>query len=585
MFFAFLFLASSLSFLFPHPSYALSDFTINENIEYLLTLSGQATVTHQINITNNYSQIYPKEYQIQIQGLPLSDLSATDEQGNILDSFTTQNDTSTIKLKFNQPKVGKNQTTSFKLLYRISELAKHKGKTWEISLPQSVDTSLNNSQVTLKTPSEFGSLSFASIPAKFEDNLTQNTTTFQNNSHAKILVILGNYQLFNFKLNYYLKNSDNKSVTVEIALIPDTYSQSVFYQSISPAPLGIRIDPDGNWLAKYQLAANQELNITADGQVKTGLHLPNKIENPDSYLQTQEFWPVSDPQIQEVAQNLTTPRSIYDYVVNTLNYNYDRLNSSGRLGAISALIDPNNSLCTEFTDLFVTLTRAKGVPAREIEGFAYSNNPKIKPVSLQNDILHAWPEYYDSATKSWKAIDPTWGKTTNGIDYFDDLDLNHITFVTHGLDSQKPLPPGSYKSDPNTKSIYIDFASEEIKSSTTLPLISFQKNRLFLQNHTPNSQKNLTLSSAQLSYNQNIDNILPYSSIYITLPKISFWQSLSSDHQKITLTLKNGDDQISTQTLNYPPHFINLGIIIIAGLIILTISGIIITSLTHEKNS
>jgi hypothetical protein len=572
-------------FLFKTPTFAVSDFSIDENIEYLLGSSGQATVTHQINITNNFSQIYPKEYQIQIQGLPLSDLSATDSLGNILTSFTSQNDSSQIKLKFNEPKVGKNQITTFKLIYRIPELAKHKGKTWEISLPQLTDSSLNNTHIVLKTPSDFGSLSFASVPVKFEDGLNQNTISLQNDSHAKILIILGNYQLFDFKLNYHLKNTSSSTVVSEIAIIPDTYSQSVYYQAISPSPMGIRVDQDGNWLAKYQLKSQEEINIIADGQVKTGLHLPSQISNFDNYLSDQIYWPVSDPKILEVAKNLSNPRSVYDYVVSTLNYNYDRLNSPGRLGALAAIDNPNNSLCTEFTDLFVTLTRAKGIPAREIEGFAYSNNPKIKPVNLQNDILHAWPEYYDSKTNSWKAIDPTWAKTTNGIDYFNDLDLNHITFVTHGIDSENPPPPGSYRNEANERSIFIDFATEEIKTVTALPLITFKNNSLLLHNYTPNSQKNLMISSSNLSLNQEIDYILPYSSKEITIPKMSFWKSLSSDHQKITFVLKNNDEQISTQTINYPPHFINLGMIIIVGLIILTISGIIITSLTHEKNT
>lgn len=566
-------------------SYATSDFTINENIDYLINSSGQASVTHQIDIVNNYSQIYPKEYQIKIQGLPLSDLSATDSQGNILVDFTSENENTTIKLKFNHPSVGKGQSTSFKLLYRVSDLAKNKGKTWEILLPQLTDTAINNSQITLKAPSSFGSLSFASVPAKFEDGLTQNTLSLQNNQHAKILIILGNYQLFNFNLNYYLKNSQNTNAISEIAIIPDTYSQSVYYQSISPSPQSIRVDEDGNWLAKYELSPGQEINIKATGQVKTGLRQTSQISDPKPYLRDQTFWPSSDSQIQEIASTLSNARSIYDYVINTLTYNYDRLNNSGRLGAIAALIDPNNALCTEFTDLFVTLARAKGIPAREIEGFAYSNNPKIKPVSLQNDVLHAWPEYYDNKNNSWKAIDPTWAKTTNGIDYFDDLDLNHITFVTHGLDSQNPLPPGSYKSDPNIKSIEIDFANDEIKKEGVFPEILFKNNKLLIQNFTPNSQRNLHLTSSTLSLDTYIESILPYSTKEIKFNKITFFKSLSSRYSKISLNLENEDGESKSTNLNFPPHFINLGIIIISGLLILTISGIIITSQTHEKNS
>ena len=585
MFFGILFLIFIFSFFLPLNCQAVSEFNISENIEYLFSLSGEATVIHQISLTNNYSQIYPTEYQIQISGLPLSDLSASDDQGNILIDFSSKNGLSLIKLKFNEAKVGKNQSTTFKLIYRIANLAKNKGKTWEIALPQTVEDSPTNSEVVLKTPSEYGSLSFASINAKFEDGLTQNTTTFKNDSSSKILIIFGNYQLFDFTLNYHLKNPSSNKVTSEIALIPDTYSQSVFYDSISPAPKGINIDADGNWLAQYQINPGEALDIKATGQVKTGLHLPVAINKLENYLLPQKFWPISDLQIQAIINKVNTPRSIYDYVVSSLEYDYNRISNSSRLGPIEALNNPKISLCTEFTDLFVTLARAKGIPAREIEGFAYSNDQKIKPLNLNNDILHAWPEYYDSKQKSWKAIDPTWGKTTNGIDYFNNLDLNHITFVTHGISSEYPLPAGSYQKEQNTKSVFIDFATQDIKHEQTFPRVLFQKNKLILQNQTPNSQKNISISVEKLSFSQKLENILPYSSLELNLPKMSFIKSLSTKNQKITLILSNLDGQTSTQTLNYPPHFINLGLCIILSLIILSISGIIITNITHEKTT
>lgn len=564
---------------------AIDDFTISENIEYLVSLSGQATVTHQITFTNNLSQIFPTEYKIEILGLSLSDLSASDDEGNILTDFSSKDGISTIKVKFNKANVGKNQNTTIKLIYRIADLAKNKGKTWEIVLPKTFNKSSTKSQISLKTPSEFGSLSFASVSAKFEDGLTHNITTFQNNSSSEILIIFGNYQLFDFSLNYHLKNPGLNIVTSEIALIPDTYSQSVFYKSISPSPKGINIDSDGNWLAQYEINPQEELDIIVTGQVKTGLRLPESSKNLENYLEPQKFWPLSDPQIQSLLDKVTTPRSIYEYVISTLHYDYNRINNSSRLGAIEALNNPQNALCTEFTDLFVTLARAKGIPAREIQGFAYSSDQKIKPLNLNNDILHAWPEYYDIGQNSWKAIDPTWGKTTGGIDYFNNLDLNHITFVTHGLNSEYPLPAGSYQKDENTKSVFIDFATQDLKYEQTFPRVYFQKNKLILQNQSPNSQKNITISSEKLSFSQELDTILPYSSLEINLPKMSFFKSLSSKNQKITFILTNSEGQNSTQSLNYPLHFLNLGLLIILSLIILSISGIIITNITHEKTS
>jgi transglutaminase-like putative cysteine protease len=571
--------------LFPPSLLAIDDFTISEDIEYLVSLSGQATVTHQITFTNNLSQIFPTEYKIEILGLSLSDLSASDDEGNILTDFSSKDGISTIKVKFNKANVGKNQNTTIKLIYRIADLAKNKGKTWEIVLPKTFNKSSTKSQISLKTPSEFGSLSFASVSAKFEDGLTHNITTFQNNSSSEILIIFGNYQLFDFSLNYHLKNPGLNIVTSEIALIPDTYSQSVFYKSISPSPKGINIDSDGNWLAQYEINPQEELDIIVTGQVKTGLRLPESSKNLENYLEPQKFWPLSDPQIQSLLDKVTTPRSIYEYVISTLHYDYNRINNSSRLGAIEALNNPQNALCTEFTDLFVTLARAKGIPAREIQGFAYSSDQKIKPLNLNNDILHAWPEYYDIGQNSWKAIDPTWGKTTGGIDYFNNLDLNHITFVTHGLNSEYPLPAGSYQKDENTKSVFIDFATQDLKYEQTFPRVYFQKNKLILQNQSPNSQKNITISSEKLSFSQELDTILPYSSLEINLPKMSFFKSLSSKNQKITFILTNSEGQNSTQSLNYPLHFLNLGLLIILSLIILSISGIIITNITHEKTS
>jgi hypothetical protein len=263
-------------------------------------------------------------------------------------------------------------------------------------------------------------------------------------------------------------------------------------------------------------------------------------------------------------------------VVNTLNYNYDLVNNTTttRLGALEALSEPNNALCTEFTDLFVTLARAKGIAAREIEGYAYSNNSKIKPINTQSDILHAWPEYFDTTANLWKAIDPTWAKTTNGIDYFNDLDLNHVTFVTHGVDSQLPQVPNAH----------LEFASVEVINEHTLPQLSLHGSQLTIKNNSPNSQKNLHLSIPALKYEKNIDNIFPYSSYIIFIPTPNFFSSLLPKYQKISFILTNSNGLSSTQSLQNTTHFLNLGLGIIVSLIFLSVSGIIITSHHHEKN-
>jgi hypothetical protein len=105
-----------------------------------------------------------------------------------------------------------------------------------------------------------------------------------------------------------------------------------------------------------------------------------------------------------------------------------------------------------YTDLFIAMSRAAGIPARELNGYAYTADNVLRPISIEfrgTDVLHSWPEFYDPYF-GWVAIDPTWGSTTNGLDYFSKLDTNHFVFAIKGLSSESPLPAGAYKLEGTT---------------------------------------------------------------------------------------------------------------------------------------
>jgi len=42
-------------------------------------------------------------------------------------------------------------------------------------------------------------------------------------------------------------------------------------------------------------------------------------------------------------------------------------------------------------------------------------------------------------------VDPTWGNTTGGVDYFNTFDFDHLAFVVKGISSTYPVPAGGYK--------------------------------------------------------------------------------------------------------------------------------------------
>ena len=581
-----------LFIIFVKPVMALDEFNLDQNINYQIDLQGNAQVSHQIILINNLSSIYAKEYILTISQNQVNQISAHDQLGNIFVQSEKNNDSTKIYLKFNNPAVGKGQTQPFSLNYQLPALATSKGKTWEVAIPDNKHLT-GKTSISIKVPLIFGNLSFSSLPPK---NQTQDSNNHQflyeltSLNQSKILLAFGSYQVFDFNLDYNLFNDKTTQILQNIPLPPDTQDQLIILKEIEPRPQNIQLDPDGNWLASYLLEPQSSLTIKLSGQAKI---FPRKNLPPptteclNQLLKEQKFWPVSDPIIRQISSTLKSPRQIYDYVVQTLDYNFSGLNNASRKGALEALTNPKNSLCTEFTDLFITLARSNNIPARELEGYAFSNNTKIKPLNNNADVLHAWPQYWLSSKLEWVTIDPTWGKTTNGVDFFNDLDLNHLTFVIHGISSELPPPPGSYRLNSGPKTVNVQFASEEIKTAPIAPKLTFKSSfgqSPLLQIENPNLQSlNLvTLNLKNSNWQTQITTLPPLAKIEIKTPVFSFFASLLPQNQKNNFIISYQESsQPITVSIHNPDHFLNLAIFCGSIIILLVLSGIIITNSKH----
>lgn len=454
------------------------DFSTDFLSTYEISTSATTTVAHQIEITNQTANVYVSEYTVKVGGTNVTEVKAFDNSGILPVTIKPEQNSTTISVSFeNRPIVGKDKKNQFTLQYKNGDVATITGKVLELNIPKITNTEeFNSYELTIIVPRSFGApQTIVPRADSFNETLKSTIIKFRKGQlNSGVTALFGNSQIFKANINYYLDNLTGKKIIRTIALVPDNMSQRVSYSSLDPTPLRIYTDRDGNWLADYEVESQKNLivNLTADIETFIDPQVPIAESDPNLYLGSSKYWQTDDEQIQKLAKELKTPRAIYNFVVERLKYNYQLAeNGSSRAGAKQALQEPTNAICTEFTDLFVALARASGIPAREINGFAYTKNPKLRPLSLSKDILHSWPEYWDFSQKQWVQIDPTWGNTTGSINYFNKLDLNHITFVTHGISSELPLPAGFYKTDANqTKTVFIEPTNVQAMAKPKLDL-------------------------------------------------------------------------------------------------------------------
>lgn len=486
---AFLFLL--LASIFQNPVQAQGEFTVDSRVIYEVSDSGNALVSHDITLENNFSTLYATTYTLTLENIDVQSVKATEGikgvNQEVQADLQKSGDKVDIKVTFPDAVVGKGAKRHFVISYNNGSFAVKTGEVWEVSIPRLSDPdSFRNYSVKLLIPSNFGLEAYVSPkPQSSSESDSVKVYVFGKNDVAQtgITAGFGQFQVFTFNLSYHLENPLNVSSRTQIALPPDTAFQKIYFSKLEPKPETVTIDSDGNWLATYKLSPRQRFDVTLSGSVQIFASFRNFPKPTDGELsgnlKETEYWQVNDPQIKASAGSLKTPGAIYDYVSQNLKYDFTRVQPNvQRMGAKRALENPTQAICMEFTDLFIALARAAGIPARETNGYAYTENPELQPLSLVADVLHSWPEYYDREKGVWIPVDPTWGSTTGGVDYFTKLDLRHFAFVMHGKSATKPYPPGSYKLGSNPqKDVFVSFGKLPISRNSALTMsVSVKRN-------------------------------------------------------------------------------------------------------------
>lgn len=556
-------------FFFSSTVRAEENFLVSSDITYTVLGDTKTRVVMQVNLTNLSSKYYASEYKIRVGFSNISNISVSDPDGPITPDIVKTDDGYIIQVTFNRKVVGVEKTLPFSITFETTDIVKKQGDIYEVDIPGiSNQNDFASFNVHVRVPEYFGQPTYI----KPDVGSTQLDFTKQQLGKGGISIAFGDKQVYNFTLTYHLKNSHVFPIRTEIALPPDTNYQQISLDSLSPQPLTVTKDSDGNWLAQYSLLPSQEVTVTAKGRAAIQLR-PNKQPESEQtlakYLIQKPFWESDNVTITETAKKLKTPEAIYQYVVNKLSYDFSRVTETkGRLGAVGVLQNPSSAVCLEFTDLFVALARAAGIPAREVDGFAYTQDDRQRPLSLVKDVLHAWPEYYDKEKQTWIMIDPTWGSTTGGVDYFHVLDFDHFAFVIKGEDSDYPVPAGGYKIGRDTKDVHVTFTQD---TEFSLPRVVIEpesaetqfggipiKGQVRVSNPGGTAYPSQTLYISSTSFTEKtsvqVSDILPFSSQFITfsLKPVPFLF-----HGNIDIMLSMNDASV-TQNVKLKPFYLLL---------------------------
>jgi len=218
-----------------------------------------------------------------------------------------------------------------------------------------------------------------------------------------------------------------------VALIHDIPPyQEVTSRKISPGEYTLVTDEYGNQYAEFDLAehpAGKQINVEIQYDVSVNEiiydlslcegELLNEFIQPELHIES------ANPQVVSLADELSKGkrtaceqvRTFYDYAGDELIYTYNRQDWGAQ-----ATFGLMGSDCSEYADLVIALSRAKGIPARYFEGILF-----LEGGSWDNDAEiaqteHAWMDAYLPGI-GWTAMDPTMGRSP----------INRETYFAHYL--------------------------------------------------------------------------------------------------------------------------------------------------------
>jgi len=480
------------------------DFNVVIDREYTIGADGTMTVIEKHTITNNSTNLLISKaneeiFQIPVVGdnkekLEQSIATAKITSDGVNQTFTSTSQEKYAELKVSYPKeLRRNQSLTFILTYTNFGLVEKVGALYDLYAPGFVENFefvKGNTQVSystvfkvsdqlpaehfaIPTPASKGSSGGFTVYNFSQDSLVGKTIWIQR----------GRSQFYKFKITQDAPATDSRNtgylneyrVILPRDIDEGEISQKVYFTNLSPEPIQVTADVEGNLIGYFKLPTHENSQIVVEGYASVARNDVNVSETNSgdisafdsklisSYTQPAQYWEVDAEQIKTLAAEIKGTQTnvygiiakTYQHVVDTIDYSeVKRFGLNERQGALKTL-NGGSGVCMEYSDLFLTLSRAEGIPARAAFGYGYDSR---LPADKQE--AHQWVQIFMPGLDKWVSVDVTWGESGPALI---GGDLNH--FYTH-MASVDPNTPAmveriSYGSNVELSAPEFDFDAQD----------------------------------------------------------------------------------------------------------------------------
>lgn len=140
------------------------------------------------------------------------------------------------------------------------------------------------------------------------------------------------------------------------------------------------------------------LLVSSTAQAQKKNKIPRKTRTSPELL--------SDYLTKECATDQTKVDSIYTWIINNIDYDYDEATSDNPLYGMSSkeILKKKETVCFGYADLLIEMLDRQGITATRIEGYTRDYDPDYEYTLATSD--HAWVAILING--KWKLADPTW---------------------------------------------------------------------------------------------------------------------------------------------------------------------------------